>query len=88
VWERWRAWDPVNLADRPEVIENLRRMRAIHVDCGTSDEFALYWGARALVGKLRAAGIAVRHEEFDDGHFHVPYRYEVSLPFLAKAIMM
>jgi hypothetical protein len=56
------------------------------VDCGTKDEFALHWGARALVGKLRAHGLAVRHEEFDDGHMAISYRYDASMPFLVAAI--
>ncbi|HUJ60205.1 MAG TPA: alpha/beta hydrolase-fold protein [Kofleriaceae bacterium] len=84
VWERWRALDPVNMAAHHA--DNLRKLRAIYVDCGTADEFALHWGARALVGKLRGLGIAVRHEEFDDGHMQIPYRYDRSLPFLAEAI--
>lgn len=84
-WERWRAWDPVNMVDRH--VDALRRMRAIYVDCGTKDEFGLHWGARSLVRKLRGHGIAVRHEEFDDGHFDIPYRYDLSVPFLAEAIL-
>ncbi len=86
VWERWRAWDPVNMVD--DHAGNLRKLRAIYVDCGTSDEYALHWGARALVKKIRAHDIAVRHEEFDDGHMNIPYRYEESLPFLVRAIEM
>ena len=85
VWERWRAWDPVNMVAR--YAANLRLLRAIYVDCGTRDEFALHWGARALVGQLRAHGIAVRHEEFTDGHMNIPYRYDVSLPFVVGAIL-
>ena len=52
-----------------------------------ADEFALHWGARALVGKLRAHGIAVHHEEFDDGHMNIPYRYDASMPRLVEAIL-
>jgi S-formylglutathione hydrolase FrmB len=85
VWDRWRAWDPVHMIDRH--VEALRRMRAIYVDCGTRDEFALHWGARAVVRKLREHGLTVRHEEFDDGHFHIAYRYDVSLPFLVDVIV-
>lgn len=84
VWERWRAQDPVHMVDRH--VEALRSLRAIYVDCGTRDEYALHWGARALVRKIAAHGIAVRHEEFDDGHMNIPYRYDVSVPFLARAI--
>lgn len=85
IWERWRAWDPVNMVAAH--VENLRRLRAIYLDCGTSDEFALHWGARCLAAKLRDHGIAVRHEEFDDGHMNIGYRYDVSLPFLVDAIL-
>jgi hypothetical protein len=85
VWERWRAWDPVNMADR--YADNLRKLRAIYVDCGTSDDFALHWGARVLVKKLRGLGLTVRHDEFDDTHMNLDYRYDESLPFLAKAII-
>jgi S-formylglutathione hydrolase FrmB len=85
VWERWRAWDPVNMVDRHA--GQLGKLRAIYVDCGTRDEWALHWGARTLVARLRSLGLAVRHEEFDDGHMNITYRYETSLPFLASAIL-
>lgn len=85
VWARWRAWDPVHMVDGHA--DQLRKLRAIYIDCGTRDEFALHWGARALVQKIRAHGISVRHEEFDDGHMNIPYRYGVSLPLLAGAIL-
>jgi enterochelin esterase family protein len=84
VWERWRAWDPVNRADR--YVDNLKKLRAIYVDAGVRDEFALHWGARQLVRKLRGHGLIVTHEEFDDGHMNIPYRYDHSLPILAEAI--
>jgi S-formylglutathione hydrolase FrmB len=84
VWERWRAWDPINLVDRH--LPALRSLRGIYVDAGTKDEWALHWGARTLVGKLRGHGLAVQHEEFDDGHMNISYRYRDSVPFLARAI--
>jgi len=85
VWERWRAWDPVNMVDTH--VPALRSLRAIYIDCGIRDEFALHWGARALVKKLRGHGITVRHDEFDDGHMNIPYRYAESVPFLVNAII-
>lgn len=45
VWERWRAWDPVNMV--PRHVDALARQRLIYVDCGSRDEFALHWGARS-----------------------------------------
>lgn len=85
VWERWRAWDPVNRVDTH--LAALRRLRAIYIDCGSHDEYALHWGARALVKKLRGHGIAVSHEEFDDGHMNLVYRYDTSVPILVHAIL-
>jgi hypothetical protein len=84
-WERWRAHDPVNRVDRQA--SNLARLAAIYIDCGVHDEFALHWGARALVAKLRTRGLKVTHEEFDDGHMSIPYRYDRSVPLLAEAIL-
>jgi len=85
VWERWRAHDPIHMLDAH--VDNLRKLRAIYIDCGTRDEFALHWGARRLAQQLAGHGIAVRHEEFEDGHMNIQYRYDVSVPFLAEAIL-
>jgi S-formylglutathione hydrolase FrmB len=85
VWEKWRAHDPVNMVQAHAGA--LAKLAAIYVDCGTKDEFALHWGARALTDKLRAASLAVRHEEFDDGHMTIPYRYDTSVPFLVESIL-
>ena len=85
IWERWRAWDPVNLVAHHA--DDLRRLRAIYIDCGAQDEYALHWGARSLATAIRAHGIAVHHEEFDDGHMNIGYRYDTSIPFLVDAIV-
>jgi S-formylglutathione hydrolase FrmB len=84
VWERWREWDPVNLVERHA--DGLRKLRLVYVDCGARDEFTLHWGARALVAKLRKHDVPVHHEEFDDGHMSIQYRYDVSVPMLVKAL--
>lgn len=84
VWQRWRAWDPVNLVEKHA--EDLRKLRLIYVDCGSRDEFNLHWGARALVAKMRSFGLAPHYEEFDDGHMSIAYRYDVSVPMLVKAL--
>lgn len=86
VWETWRGFDPVNLVEREEVRAALRRMRLVYIDCGVRDEFALVWGARALVARLRRAGLSPVYEEFDDGHMSVSYRYDRSVPLLVKAL--
>ena len=84
VWERWRAHDPVNMVAHH--VAALRRLRLLYVDCGVHDEWNLHWGARALASALRRHGIDPIHQEFDDGHMSISYRYDVSLPMLAKAL--
>jgi enterochelin esterase-like enzyme len=79
VWARWLAHDPVRLAQRADMIENLKKLRGIYIECGRSDEFNLQWGARVLNQKLRAAGLAVDYREFDGGHMNTHWRYDESL---------
>jgi len=85
VWARWQAWDPVRMA--PSRAEALRRTRCAFLDCGTKDEFGLHWGARALAAELRKAGVELVHEEFDDGHMNIQYRFERSIPLLTRALV-
>lgn len=80
VWARWLEHDPVRFV--PAHPDPFRRLRSLFVDCGTRDEYHLRWGARMLVESLRAAGIEVVHEEFEDGHRDTGYRYERSLAYL------
>ncbi len=80
IWARWLAHDPARFV--PADPEPFRRLATLFVDCGTRDEYHLRWGARMVVESLRAAGIEVVHEEFEDGHRDTGYRYERSLEFL------
>lgn len=80
VWARWLAHDPVRFV--PTAIEAFRRLRSVYVDCGTRDEYHLRWGARMVVEALRAGGVEVTHEEFDDGHGGIDYRFARSLSYL------
>lgn len=84
VWRRWLEHDPLTLLDRHAAA--LRAMRLLHLDCGTKDEFHLQHGARIFTRRLSALGIAHQYEEFADGHMNVSYRYDVSLPRLARAL--
>jgi S-formylglutathione hydrolase FrmB len=84
VWERWLTHDPIRiLAQRPDA---LRAARLVYLDCGTRDEWNLHIGARIFVDRLRSLGIPHVHEEFDDGHMRVTYRYERSLALISQAI--
>ncbi len=82
LWARWLAWDPVELIAREDVQSNLRSLRGIFIDCGSSDQYTLVFGARSLKQRLDALGIKHHYEEFPDNHSGVDYRMDVSLPFL------
>jgi len=84
VFARWRAFDPCERV--ADCLPALREMRLRYVDCGRRDEYGLDIGARILVDRMRDAGLTVRHDEFDDDHRNVGYRYEVSLPELAEVL--
>ena len=83
-WANWMRHDPVVAIDQSA--DNLRRLKALYIDCGTTDQFNLLYGARRLVKQLETLGIAHRYEEFPDNHSGVDYRMDESLPFLAQAI--
>ncbi|HTV74793.1 MAG TPA: hypothetical protein VME66_13940, partial [Candidatus Acidoferrales bacterium] len=84
VFARWRAFDPAErVAGRDAA---LRRLRLRYLDCGRKDEYGLDIGARLVTQRIRELGLEVRHEEFDDDHRNVGYRYEISLPALAEVL--
>jgi enterochelin esterase family protein len=84
VWRRWLEWDPVRALSRSE--QALRSLRLLFLDCGTRDEWNLHFGARMFARELSSRGIPFRHEEFNDGHMQITYRYDVSLPLLSEAL--
>ena len=84
VWRRWLELDPLRRLGAHA--DALRSMRLLWIDCGKRDEFHLHHGARAFARELTRLGITHVHEEFDDGHMNVPYRYDRSLPALARAL--
>jgi S-formylglutathione hydrolase FrmB len=84
VFARWLAFDPVErVAGRAD---ELRRLRLRYLDCGRKDEYGLDIGARLVAQRIRGLGFEVRHEEFDDDHRNVGYRYEISLPALTDVL--
>lgn len=85
VWQKWRALDPVNMI--ASHASNLKRLKLVYIDCGNKDEFGLHWGARAMASELKKAGVPHFYEEFDDGHMSVSYRFDVSIPKLAKSLI-
>ncbi len=67
-------------------LENLKLLKLLYIDAGTRDEFALDLGARILCKKLKDLNVPHIHEEFDDGHMQISYRYNRSLELISSAI--
>jgi enterochelin esterase family protein len=84
VWRRWKAWDPVEMVAAHAGA--LRALKLLFIDAGTRDEWSLDLGARVLASRLTALGVPFEHQEFDDGHRSINYRYDVSLPKMAAAL--
>jgi S-formylglutathione hydrolase FrmB len=84
VWAKWLTFDPLLRIERHA--DALRSLRLLYLDCGRQDEWHLHLGARQFGRKLEALGIPHEREEFDDGHMNVSYRYDVSIPKLARAL--
>jgi S-formylglutathione hydrolase FrmB len=84
VWSQWLMQDPVRFV--PKHLDAYRSLKTVFVDCGTRDEFFLQWGARMIVRTLRQAGVDVIHEEFEDGHMNINYRYERSMLAIAARL--
>lgn len=84
VFARWLAYDPAERIGTHRA--ELTRLRLRYLDCGRRDEYNLDIGSRVVAERIRELGLSVRHEEFDDDHRNVGYRYEISLPALAGVL--
>ncbi len=84
VFQRWLAFDPAERVATHRT--ELARLRLRYLDCGRRDEYGLDIGSRVVAQRIRDLGLSVRHEEFDDDHRNVGYRYEISLPALAAVL--
>ncbi len=83
-WARWLAHDPVHLVE--DHTEALRSLRLLYFDCGRRDQFNLNFGCRILSRRLSALGIEHQYDEFDDDHFSIDYRYDISLQAISRAL--
>jgi S-formylglutathione hydrolase FrmB len=87
LWQRWLDWDPVRMV--PGHADALRSMRAIWIDGGIRDEYALDLGAQAFHQELLDHDVdpGVMHFElFDAGHAAITYRYPLALAWLANRL--
>lgn len=84
VFARWMDFDPAQMC--LEKRAELARLRLRYLDCGRKDEYFLDAGARVMAQRMRGMGLEVRHEEFEDDHRNIGYRYDISLPALAGVL--
>lgn len=84
VFSRWLQHDPVRLIDK--YTSNLKKLKLIYLDAGIKDEFNLHAGARIFCDKLNLKKIKFIHEEFNDGHMNVQYRYDRTYEIISKNI--
>ncbi len=77
IWARWQENDPIHLAAHHE--SELKSLNLIYIDCGIYDEENLLYGARILSKLLSDMGIPHIFEEFEGGHRHTEFRYDISL---------
>jgi pimeloyl-ACP methyl ester carboxylesterase len=84
VWNRWLVHDPVRFV--PKFLDAFRKLKTVFIDCGTRDEYNLRWGTRMVAEELKASGVDLFHEEFEDGHSGVSYRFERSLSVLVPRL--
>ncbi len=84
VWAKWLAHDPTRLVEKHAA--DLKSLKLLYIDAGTRDEFALDLGARILCKRLKDFEVPFIHEEFDDGHMQISYRYNRSLELISQNI--
>lgn len=84
IFDKWLKHDPVRMVDR--YISNLRKLKLIYLDAGTRDEFNLHIGARIFCNKLKDKKIKYIHEEFNDGHMSIQYRYDTTFEVISEHI--
>ncbi|MGI4850670.1 MAG: alpha/beta hydrolase [Janthinobacterium lividum] len=83
-WKNWQQCDPSLIAQN--FIGNLKKLEGIYIDCGDHDHYHLHFGARRLHKVLNEHNITHIYEEFPDNHTNLDYRFDISLPFLSRAL--
>lgn len=82
IWQAWLEHDPVRIVGGHA--EALRSLKLFFIDAGSRDEFGLDLGARILSKRLQGLKVPHIHEEFEDGHFNISYRYDRSLKLISE----
>lgn len=85
VTELWKEFDPAR--NISENLDKLREMKAVYLDVGSEDEFRINFGMSKMHRILEENSIGHFYEEFEDGHFSIGYRYELSLAYLSERLV-
>ena len=88
VWEKWLQFDPLRMIESSDCQAALQTLSYIFLEVGSFDEYNLAVGARLLHRRWQELNILHEYEEFPDGHSSTSYRFDVSIPKLAKAITL
>jgi len=83
-WQQWLRHDPLNLLE--SYAQQLASLELLYIDVGSRDQYNIQYGTRAFVKRLIQLGIEHVHAEFDGTHSGIDWRYDTSLPGLAKAL--
>ena len=84
IWAKWLEHDPTRLVEKS--VKNLKSLKLLYIDAGIRDEFYLDLGAKILCERLKDFDVPHIHEEFDDGHMQINYRYNRSLELISENI--
>ncbi|MFP4207753.1 MAG: alpha/beta hydrolase [Wenzhouxiangella sp.] len=86
VWERWLAFDPIDGVAR--CADALAGLAGLWIDVGRRDQYFIHYGTRELHARLKQLGIEHHFEEFDGTHSGIDWRYDHSLPWLARRLKL
>lgn len=86
VWQRWLAFDPLEMIEDAAHQANWKQLACLHLECGVKDQFHLQWGLRRLSARLTELDIPHDHVEHPGSHFDINDRYPPAIDKLARAL--
>ena len=84
VWQRWKEWDPLQIAERRA--ESLAGLRAAWIDSGNRDQYFMDLGAYQLHLLLERLGVEHYFELYDGNHSRAEHRYPAAISYLAERL--
>ncbi len=89
IWDRWLAFDPVEMVRQPQYADALRSLRAVWIDAGKQDEYYLDFGATAFHRAAQEVGVPderLHFELFEGTHGGIEYRYPLAVRWLCEQL--